>query len=153
MCTHKKYYWFQLRKLFTPKIKFLCPIKNFPLFEGFVCRFILLSKLNCLPEQKRSFLTWFAGSLHLYADEFLLKSEEECFKHVLAKLFEGLILNGLLNNSEFKNFYRMLIRRNEEMITALNNSYYSNQALSGNGEADEQVRDGKSLFNHDLISH
>jgi hypothetical protein len=47
----------------------------------------------------------------------------------------------------------MLIRRNEEMITALNNSYYSNQALSGNGEADEQVRDGKSLFNHDLIGH
>lgn len=108
---------------------------NESVFEGFVCRFILLSKLNCSPEQKRSFLTWFAGSLHLYADEFLLKNEEDCFKHVLAMLFEGLILNGLLSNSEFKNFHRMLIKRNEEMITVLNNSYY-NSNTSGSDEAD-----------------
>ena len=75
----------------------------------------------------RSFLTWFAGSLHLYADEYFLQSDEACFKNVLAKLFEGLILNGLLTNSEFKNFYQMLIKRNEEMLSVLNGSYINQQ--------------------------
>ncbi len=93
------------------------------IFEGFMCRFILLSKLKCLLDQKRSFLTWFAGSLHLYADEYFLQSDETRFKNVLAKLFEALILNGILSNSEFKNFYEMLIKRNEEMLSVLNGTY------------------------------
>lgn len=97
------------------------------IFEGFMCRYILLSKLRCMLKQKRSFLTWFAGSLHLYADEYFLQSDEACFKNVLAKLFEGLILNGLLTNSEFKNFYQMLIKRNEEMLSVLNGSYINQQ--------------------------
>lgn len=100
---------------------FSASIEN--IFEGFMCRFILLSKLRCMLDQKRSFLTWFAGSLHLYADEYFLQTDETRFKNVLAKLFEALILNGILNNSEFKNFYEMLIKRNEEMLCVLNGSY------------------------------
>lgn len=132
---------------------------NENIFEGFICRYILLNKLRCLLEQKRSFLTWFAGSLHLYADEYFLQNEETRFKYVLAKLFEGLILNGLLNNSEFKNFYQMLIKRNEEMLSFLNANYNINSVQPNessditDGHLVEQADAQKSKFfpNMDLL--
>lgn len=102
------------------------------IFEGFMCRLVLLSKLRCWLEQKRSFLTWFAGSLHLYADEYFLQNDEKKFKYVLAKLFEGLILNGLLTYSEYKNFYQMLIKRNEEMLCTVNFGYNGQASTSSN---------------------
>lgn len=85
------------------------------IFEGFLARFILLCKLRCSLTQKRFFLTWFAGSLHLYTDEYFLQNEEARFLYVLVKLFESLILNGLLTNAEFANLSNMLSKRNEEM--------------------------------------
>lgn len=106
------------------------------IFEGFMCRLVLLSKLRCWLEQKRSFLTWFAGSLHLYADEYFLQNDEKKFKYVLAKLFEGLILNGLLTNTEYKNFYQMLIKKNEEMLSTVNCSY-NGQSFNQDHESDE----------------
>lgn len=90
------------------------------IFEGFLARFILICKLRCSLKHKRSFLTWFAGSLHLYTDEYFLQNEESRFKFVLVKLFECLILNGLLSNNEFKNLLNMLMKRNEEMLLTLN---------------------------------
>lgn len=115
------------------------------IFEGFMCRYILLSKLRCSLDQKRSFLTWFAGSLHLYADEYFLQSDEACFKNVLAKLFEGLILNGLLTNSEFKNFYRMLIKRNEEMLSVLNGSYNNHHLYNSNQLNNEESQKNSQI--------
>ncbi len=123
---------------------FSASIEN--IFEGFMCRFILLSKLRCLLEQKRSFLTWFAGSLHLYADEYFLQSDETRFKNVLAKLFEALIMNGILSNSEFKNFYEMLIKRNEEMLSVLNGTYNEQvYGIKSNLENDELNESNDSL--------
>jgi hypothetical protein len=82
------------------------------ILEGFISRFILLSKLRCSLNQKRTFLTWFCGSLHLYCDEYILNKDEDRFKLVLIKIFESLVLNGLLNNEEYKNLYEMLTKRN-----------------------------------------
>lgn len=87
------------------------------IFEGFLARFIMICKLRCSLTQKRFFLTWFAGSLHLYTDEWFLQNEETRFKFVLVKLFESLILNGLLTNSDFVNLSQMLAKRNKELIS------------------------------------
>lgn len=86
------------------------------ILEGFLSRFLLLSKLRCSLANKRRFLTWFAGSLHLYCDEYFLNHDEGQFKLVLVKVFEVLILNGLMNNEEYKTLYKMLIKRNQEMM-------------------------------------
>lgn len=84
--------------------------------EGFISRFILLCKLRCSLTHKRTFLTWFCGSLHLYKEEYLLNKyilnkDEGRFKIVLIKIFEALVLNGLLKNEEYKNLYEMLAKR------------------------------------------
>jgi len=118
------------------------------IFEGFMCRFVLLCKLRCLLEQKRSFLTWFAGSLHLYADEYFLQSDEGRFKQVLAELFRGLILNGLLSDNEFKNFYQMLVKRNKEMLSVL----YSNSAANQANNAQFYFNNTKSNNSNDCLN-
>ena len=82
------------------------------ILDGFISRFILLSKLRCSLTHKRTFLTWFCGSLHLYCDEYILNKDEGRFKLVLIKIFEALILNGLLTNEEYRNLYEMLTKRN-----------------------------------------
>ena len=96
-------------------------------FENFMARYILLSKLRCLLLNKRSFLTWFAGALHLYVDDYFIQNEEIKYKQLLSKLFEGLIINGLLNYAEFKNLYQMLIKRSDEMVITINSFNGTNE--------------------------
>lgn len=98
------------------------------IFEGFLARFILLCKLRCSLSQKRFFLTWFAGSLHLYTDEYFLQNEECRFKYVLVHLFESLILNGLLTNSDFVNLSNMLAKRNQELAQINSFKNYSSNS-------------------------
>jgi hypothetical protein len=81
------------------------------ILEGFISRFILLCKLRCSLTHKRTFLTWFCGSLHLYTEEYILNKDEGRFRVVLIKIFEALVLNGLINNEEYKNLYEMLTKR------------------------------------------
>jgi len=102
------------------------------IFEGFLARFILLCKLRCCLKQKRTFLTWFAGSLHLYTDEYFVQNEEVRFKYVLVKLFESLILNGLLSNIELKNLLQMLVKRNEDMQFTMNTKSINSTAVQNN---------------------
>ena len=96
--------------------------KNF--YEGLLSRIILICRLRCSLEQKRCFLTWFAGSLHLYSDEYFLKNDETSFKRALIMLFESLILNGLLNLKEFQSLFQMLVKRNEDMLVLLDKRKY-----------------------------
>lgn len=100
------------------------------IFEGFLARFVLLCKLRCSLNQKRFFLTWFAGSLHLYTDEYFLQNEECRFNYVLVKLFESLILNGLLTNSDFQNLSNMLAKRNVELVQLNSSKNYSSSTSS-----------------------
>lgn len=109
-------------------------------FEGFLARFILLCKLRCCLKQKRSFLTWFAGSLHLYTDEYFVQNEEVRFKYVLVKLFESLILNGLLSNIELKNLLQMLVKRNEDMQFTMNTKSINSTAVQNNTTEQYNVR-------------
>jgi hypothetical protein len=88
-------------------------------YEGLLARIILICRLRCSLEQKRYFLTWFAGSLHLYSDEYFHKNDEMNFKRALIMLFEGLILNGLLNLKEFNSLFQMLVKRNEDILVLL----------------------------------
>lgn len=105
------------------------------ILESFLVKYVLLCKLKCCFKQKRAFLTWFAGSLHLYTDEYFLQNEEKRFKFVLVKLFECLILNGLLKNSEYFNLVNMLIKRNEEILHCWTQRNLSiNQDCSSNSE-------------------
>jgi hypothetical protein len=89
------------------------------LFQGFLVRSILVCVLRCPLVQKRTFLTWFAGSLHLCIDENFLQYERPLFKFSLFKIFETLILNGLLNQSEFTSLLEMLLNRNAEVADSL----------------------------------
>lgn len=99
------------------------------IFEGFLARFILLCKLRCAFSQKRFFLTWFAGSLHLYTDEYFLQNEESRFKYVLVELFESLILNGLLTNLDFINLSEMLAKRKVELAHINSSKHFSSSPL------------------------
>ena len=99
--------------------------KNF--YEGLVARVLLLCRLRCSLEQKRYFLTWFAGSLHLYSEEYFLNNKEASFKQVIVKLFESLILNGLLSQLEFKSLFHMLVKRIEDIRLSVDKSKYNRQ--------------------------
>lgn len=88
-------------------------------FEGFMVKYILICKLKCSLSYRRSCLTWFAGSMHLYTDEYFLQNEEKRLKYALFKLFEALILNGLLQKMEYRSLIRMLKGRNEEIQQSL----------------------------------
>jgi len=81
--------------------------------ESYVTRMILLSQLKCSLNQKRNFLTWFAATLHLHFDEFM--KQRKVFRLVMAKLFEMLVWNGLINDQEMLNLIDMLISRGQEV--------------------------------------
>lgn len=100
------------------------------IFEGFLARFILLCKLRCSLSQKRFFLTWFSGSLHLYTDEYFLQNEESRFKYVLIKLFQSLILNGLVTNTDFLSLSKMLAKRNEELVSLNMTKFYATETVA-----------------------
>lgn len=102
--------------------------RNF--YEGLLSRIICICRLRCSLERKRCFLTWFAGSLHLYSDEYFLKKDEASFKRALILLFESLILNGLLNLKEFHSLFQMLVKRNEDMLVLLDKRKNPNNSES-----------------------
>lgn len=100
-------------------------------FEGFMVKYILICKLKCSLSYRRSCLAWFAGSMHLYTDEYFLQNEEKRLKYSLFKLFEALILNGLLHKIEYQSLIKMLNNRNEEIQQALSQkNLFANQANS-----------------------
>jgi hypothetical protein len=97
------------------------------ILEGFLSRYLLICKLRCSLKHKRTFLTWFSGSLPLYCDEYFInKDEQGKFKLVLSKVFEALILNGILNNQEFNILFDMLSKCNKDIIQSIQ----SNQSQS-----------------------
>ncbi|RNA06654.1 hypothetical protein BpHYR1_052686 [Brachionus plicatilis] len=98
-------------------------------FEGFMVKYILICKLKCSLSYRRSCLTWFAGSMHLYTDEYFLQNEEKRLKYALFKIFEALILNGLLRKIEYHSLIKMLKRRNEEILQSLSQkNLFANQS-------------------------
>lgn len=102
-------------------------------FEGFMVKYILICKLKCSLSYRRSCLAWFAGSMHLYTDEYFLQNEEKRLKFALFKLFEALILNGLLQKMEYQSLINMLKSRNEEIQQSLSQkNLFDNQAFSNN---------------------
>ena len=96
------------------------------ILEGFISRFILLCKLRCSLAHKRTFLNWFCGSLHLYSEEYILNKDESRFKVVLIKIFEALVLNGLINNEEYRNLYEMLTKRQILLETPTTDTIFPN---------------------------
>lgn len=103
------------------------------ILESFLARYILICKLRCNLDEKRAFLTWFSGSLHLYCDDYFIQTDEIRFKTILSKLFESLILNGLLTLDEFNNLYQNIIKRNEELL--LISSLNFNNSINFSSEA------------------
>lgn len=123
------------------------------IFEGFLARFVLLCKLRCSLNQKRFFLTWFAGSLHLYTDEYFLQNEECRFNYVLVKLFESLILNGLLTNSDFLNLSNMLAKRNVELVQLnLSKNYTSSSSSANNSRTAAAAASSRTIQTRDLLN-
>lgn len=106
------------------------------ILEGLLSRYLLICKLRCSLKHKRTFLTWFSASLHLYNDETLInKDDQGKFKLVLVKVFEALILNGILNNQEFKLLFGMLLKSNKDIIHSI---HHENDELNQKQQQQQQ---------------
>jgi hypothetical protein len=113
--------------------------------EGFLCRFILLCRLRCSLENKRLFLIWFAGLIYLYTDEYFYRSDQSHIKTIILILFDALMLNGILTYNEMKNFFELLVNRNEYIKNLFENC--RNPDSLGNSNADYNNKNNESQQN------
>jgi hypothetical protein len=109
------------------------------LYSGFLSRSLLVYRLRCPRSHNRAFLTWFAGSLHLCIDESFMHNERPLFKFALFKIFEALVLNGLLDHAKFTSLINMIVSNHLEAmdIVCSRKRVLGVSAANGSSTADE----------------